>query len=210
VTAFLPLAQAEWGTVPDWVAAFGTLAAFFVALRLLAKELVARREQEQDRRRPQARLANAWLAFEAPPDSDRDTAVRFTWQPRKPPPPQRKAYIIAKNDSGEPVHRVRVSVVHKDSPLARDPEAAFGQTESYYIALFWDVLPPLRTASEKLPDYVFPNWHVPVALSFTDSQGRRWKRLPDGTLTEITKRPRRSRKDYMNAWIAGELDHLDY
>jgi hypothetical protein len=38
VTAFL-LAKAEWGTVPDWVTAFGTLAAFAVALRLLAKEL---------------------------------------------------------------------------------------------------------------------------------------------------------------------------
>lgn len=41
------LAKAEWGTIPDWVTAFGTLAAFAVALRLLAKELAARREYEQ-------------------------------------------------------------------------------------------------------------------------------------------------------------------
>jgi hypothetical protein len=27
---------------------------------------------------------------------------------------------------------------------------------------------------------------------------------------QIAKRPRGSRKDYMNAWIAGELDELDY
>jgi hypothetical protein len=49
-----------------------------------------------------------------------------------------------------------------------------------------------------------------VGFSFTDSQGRRWKRLPNGTLTEATKRLHRSRKDYYNAWIAGELDRLDY
>lgn len=59
MTAFLPLAQVEWGTVPDWVAAFGTLAAFAVALRLLFKELEARREYEADRRRDQARLVAA-------------------------------------------------------------------------------------------------------------------------------------------------------
>ena len=40
--------------MPDWVTALGTFAAFAVALRLLAKELAARREQEEDRRRAQA------------------------------------------------------------------------------------------------------------------------------------------------------------
>ena len=33
-----------------------------------------------------------------------------------------------------------------------------------------------------------------------------WGTVPDW----VTKRPRRSRKDYYNAWIASELDHLDY
>ncbi len=70
MTAFLPLAQAEWGTVPDWVTAFGTLAAFAVALRLLAKELAARREVEEDRRRQQARLVVAWKTIEPPSESD--------------------------------------------------------------------------------------------------------------------------------------------
>jgi hypothetical protein len=36
------------------VTALGTFAAFAVALRLLAKALAARREQEEDRRRAQA------------------------------------------------------------------------------------------------------------------------------------------------------------
>jgi len=55
------------------------------------------------------------------------------------------------------------------------------------------------------------NGKASLGLSFTDSQGRRWKRVPiTGSLTEVTKRPRRSRKDSYNAWIAGELDRLDY
>jgi hypothetical protein len=49
----------------------------------------------------------------------------------------------------------------------------------------------------------------PVSISFTDAAGRRWKRYPDGRLVELG-RQRRSRKDFMNAWIAGELDRLDY
>ena len=55
------LAQAEFGTVPDWLAAVGTLLAFVVALRLLFKELAAHREQEEDRRRNQASLVTAWM-----------------------------------------------------------------------------------------------------------------------------------------------------
>ena len=50
----------------------------------------------------------------------------------------------------------------------------------------------------------------PLTLSFTDAAGRRWKRYPDGRLVELSRQRRRSRKDFMNAWIAGELDCLDY
>jgi hypothetical protein len=81
VTAFL-LAQAEWGTVPDSVTAFGTLAAFAVALRLLAKELTARREYEEDRRRAQASRVICWL--ESVEDTGAASSQRLV---RSPPPP---------------------------------------------------------------------------------------------------------------------------
>jgi hypothetical protein len=74
----------------------------------------------------------------------------------------------------------------------------------------WLRLNPGETSEFIINDPDFRLRDVVIGLSFTDSQGRRWKRLPNGTLTEVTKRPRRSRKDYMNAWIAGELDELDY
>jgi hypothetical protein len=226
VTAFLPLAQADWGTVPDWLEAFGTLAAFAVALRLLAKELAARREVEEDRRRAQARLMSAWITTWLPAGADmKSHAIRVApGRPPRSPEEQPKAFVIVRNGSDEPVSDVRATMttiaVHL-LPQAADPEAASGSQwspmtgghilgEQIYVS--WSMLAPLETKGAPLLIARFPRptWDVVIALSFTDSQGRRWKRLPDGTLTEVTKRRRRSRKDYYNAWIAGELEHLDY
>jgi hypothetical protein len=50
-----------WGTIPDWLAAVGTVGALGVALVLLAKELRARREAIEDRVREHARYVAAWL-----------------------------------------------------------------------------------------------------------------------------------------------------
>jgi hypothetical protein len=49
-----------------------------------------------------------------------------------------------------------------------------------------------------------------LALLVTDAAGRRWNRYPDGRLVEPDRPRRRSRKDFYNAWIAGEVDQLDY
>jgi hypothetical protein len=91
------LAKAEWGTVPDWVTAFGTLAAFAVALRLLAKELSARHDQEEDRRREQAGLVSVWPDLEIQHDeASQVTNMTFL--------------VHIRNGGQEPVH-VRVTLV---------------------------------------------------------------------------------------------------
>jgi hypothetical protein len=72
------------------------------------------------------------------------------------------------------------------------------------------VLPPGKELEEWVPWEFLPSDQPPLGISFTDNRGRRWRRLPKGELIEATKGRRRSRKDYMNAWIAGELDCLDY
>jgi hypothetical protein len=196
VTAFLPLAQAEWGTVPDWVTAFGTLAAFAVALRLLAKELTARREYEEDRRREQASRVACWVGV-------------VVEDPYSPPAPWAseigtpKVAAVLNNGSEEPVYYCRVH-------LELDPAG---------IGTFWEgdrrltlaerVVPPgrmeypLRLSDADPPD-------VSAWMTFTDGAGRRWTRHPDGRLVEPDRPRRRSRKDFYNAWIAGELDQLDY
>jgi hypothetical protein len=202
VTASL-LAQGQdrLGTIPDWIAALGTVFAFFVALGLLTKEFAVRREAEEDRRRAQARLVNAWHVYK-------------TYN-------KRPGRVAVKNGSEEPVYDVIASTVTAKSPWASDPEWIWlrpkedpgGWIEGrkfYAQKTEWLRLNPGETSEFVIDDPDFRPRDVVIGLSFTDSQGRRWKRLPNGTLTEVTKRPRRSRKDYMNAWIAGELDSLDY
>jgi hypothetical protein len=184
----------DWGTVPDWLAAIGTLAAFGVALRLLAKELAARREQEEDRRSSQARLVSAW-----PTDPQVEGGrLRVT--------------VVVKNGSDEPVYQVHAVLVPPDSPWAEDPEAGAGQVPAAEIGRM--MLPPGQKEEGRFP-MIMSILHTgigpgPVGISFTDAAGRRWKRYPDGRLVELNRPLRRSRKDYMNAWIAGEVDQLDY
>jgi hypothetical protein len=194
----LPLAQVEWGTVPDWLAAVGTLLAFAVALRLLFKELAARREVEEDRRREQARLVSAWTLRDQFQTGFGTYELGFA--------------VKVRNASQEPVYDLKFTLVPYEGPFATDPEAARRADETVETGTEGGDLgrlPPGETIRFRIKQRPHLESLV-LGLSFTDSQGRRWKRLPNGTLTEITKRPRRSRKDYMNAWIAGELDHLDY
>lgn len=186
------LAEAEWGTIPDWITAFGTLAAFAVALRLLAKVVAAHREYEEDRRRAQARLVNAWIA----PKWKESGGLPELWP-------------VVKNGSDEPVYQVKLTVVPIGSLFASDPETARGRSPAYEDD-FERVLPQDSRQAWGPADEQLQTWYVVLGLSFTDNQGRRWKRLPNGTLIEVTKGPRRSRKDYYNAWIAGELQDLDY
>jgi hypothetical protein len=46
----------DWGTVPAWVGAVGTAAAFAVTVALLLREIKLRREQMSDEQKLQARL----------------------------------------------------------------------------------------------------------------------------------------------------------
>jgi hypothetical protein len=223
VTAFPPLAQAGWGTVPDWVTAFGTILAFLVALRLLAKELAARWEVEEDRRRAQARLVAVWRATSWPAETNLDSYI-IVWpalpNAGEPTEDEPKICAVVKNGSDEPVYGVRAVITHHLSRFAPDPESAYeedlGSDEAWrarrkdFVSVWWSMLAPQEIKGALLPNGVFRDWHVVIGVSFTDSQGRRWKRFPYGPLIEVTKRKRPSRKDHLNAWIAGELDCLDY
>jgi hypothetical protein len=85
------------GNGADWVTAFGTLAAFAVALQLLAKELAARREVEEDRRREQARRVAAWTlpAGRAPKVSH---------------------VLFMHNGSEEPIYEITLAMENPDEP----------------------------------------------------------------------------------------------
>jgi hypothetical protein len=175
---------------PDWVGAGGTVFAFFVALRLLDKELEVRREQQEDRRSVQARLVSQWI-----PEPERQA-----------PTPNFVFAVIVHNGSEEPIYNVTITMAPPDSAHAADPEA--GPTEAGTLRYQRPVMAPGETFRDEHP--MVPDLPGHLGVSFTDAAGRRWKRYPDGRLVEPGRPRRRSRKDYYNAWIAGELENLDY
>jgi hypothetical protein len=193
----LVLAEDRLGTIPDWIAGIGTFAAFLVTLRLLAKELAARREDREEERRQQASLVAVWVMFEV--DSTNIVV---------------DSYLALRNGSEQPIYDLRVTIVAEDSPFASDPEAVRNTDgtlkEAGPVTHTESLLPPGdEPVRRDIPHELLPSSFTAPGLSFTDSHGRRWKRYPIGILEEVT-RSRRSRKDYYNAWIAGELKDLDY
>lgn len=176
----------DWGSVPDWLAAVGTLAAFAVALRLLAKELAARREYEGDRRRAQARLISTWDTFPEP--DPHDSSVYWF-------------YVVVKNASEEPVYRVSVVMEEPGSIFAETTGSPNARMEFFTVA---------PGESDRLGFRMPEHRSGRLTLSFTDAAGRRWERYPDGRLVELNRPPRRPRKDKLNDWIAGQVDQLDY
>jgi hypothetical protein len=185
-------ADLKLGTLADWLAAVGTLAAFAVALGLFRKEQKARREYEEDRRREQARLISAWPEVpevpgvaDLPRDTDVDDWLRETGT-------EAYVHLVMKNGSAEPVYRVFAVMVASDSPYADDPEAGAGQPGTAETRR--RILPPgekeigiFATFLQGFETGIEPG---PVSIAFTDAAGRHWKRYSDGRLVELN-RPRR-------------------
>ena len=154
------LAKVEWGTIPDWLAAFGTLAAFAVALRLLAKELAVRREAEEDRRSEQARLVSTWDTFPEP--DPRDSS-------------QSRFFVVVRNASEEPVYSVTVVMEERGSPY-------IGITGSSDLNIrFFTVAPgasdglALRQPEHRAGPLTL---NTPAALAMGRVHARRWGRVP--------------------------------
>jgi hypothetical protein len=184
MAALILLAHTDWGSVPDWLAALGTVAAFGVALRLLAKELAARREAEEDRRREQARSIGAWPTAPVP-EHPRAANQVFT--------------VILRNGSQEPVYNVQAVMKHPD--LSSDEVRRAGWS-TWQLTL--GILPPGENFTKLR---LVPYQPGPIELSFTDAQGRRWTRHTDGRLLGEADPPRR-KVDPLKEWSDRQLGEL--
>ncbi|WP_172171319.1 hypothetical protein [Brevibacterium sp. CT2-23B] len=176
-----------WGTVPDWIAAVGTAAAFLWAVFLYSQNL-------RDREIAQARL----LSIVSPPAPLQMIAGTIL--------PSELKIIALAGDLQTSTHRGtgRVSLVLKEAAVAVDFHLTSTSDESFFIESidivrkdgsvlsvpnYWPDLPP-RT------DYkvtvLFPEDETAAGkyrIRFRDASGRRWERYNS---RPVYKLPRRS------------------
>lgn len=149
-----PQAAIDWGSVPDWFAAIGTVGALVVALLLLGKEL-------KDRRRAAA-LADLQPASQV-----------FAWA--KPEKARKGWATYVLNGSNEPIYDVIVRFTPRiDRSGAQTVERLWG-TVAPGRPEKGDWYP-----NDPREVFGFPR----VEIEFTDGRGRHWVRDPDGHLEQ--------------------------
>lgn len=145
----------DWGAVPDWVEALGTIGAFSITLLLLNGEIKARREMDEERLYRDARRVSTYVVRNKPDRAD--TNVMF---------------IARVHNAGEmPIYDTTVFV----GPFEDHPE----EKEPHFVG----VVSPDRTAGVELEGRLGDEHFVDVV--FTDSAGREWHRSGEGALERV-------------------------
>jgi hypothetical protein len=154
-----------WGTVPDWIAACGTVGALGGAVWLLRVELGRRAEEVEDRKRAQAHLVAAWVERS---DNHHDDGSDY--------------HVRIVNRSDLPIYEGQVRLEW--------PGRAGGQHFGIEVlAPGSDISRLFRFASYPYAEhytyqYQWPSTFPKVSLGFTDASGIAWRKYGDGTLAE--------------------------
>jgi hypothetical protein len=152
----------DWGTVPAWVGAIGTVAAFAVTFALLLHEIRLRRDEASDQEKRQARLA--WVDARGMQIS---------------PSPDSRAVItkpVIHNDSDETIRDPFVKVYDEHGQLLGDT-----QPGPLVISPGSEAVCHLMVTLALERD--LGDGKTSAELFFTDADGRRWKKGPDQTLS---------------------------
>lgn len=180
----------DWGDIPSWLGAVGTIGATSVAVWLAAMErnraVEAERERDQLRDLAQGEVASrvvAWLE-EAPAKGQRTFLRPAIWR------------VMVQNGSDQPVLNICASIVHGD-----------GQHKQWIKD--WNVIPPLHTVhADQETELQSLNEQPYVALSFEDPMGRQWHRGERGQLT-LTGHLGHAGIGYTNTAEAAEPESAD-
>lgn len=175
----------EWGNVPEWVAAVGTLGAFGVALWLLGAQLGTYRASEQDRIQGDAIRISAWWSL---PQSIK-IGLRERIRTRRAPERRHEVTVHLRNSSDNPVYDCIVYLGPTRQPTPGGREDAWD--------FHFPVLPGGQTLTRSAPSDYFilePQDHLPdeagfyrgpwVEIVFTDSAGRHWRRTKRGRVVQ--------------------------
>lgn len=166
--------------LPNWMVAVGTVGAFATGGVVLLRELGRDREREAAVVRQQATTIAAWPVRRHDPNSA---------------PPTISSALTLSNASHEPVYAVQIEYQGKASA-----ETVADQIDVLPPGLCERDLPaPFQDVWVKGPDgwvkRIAPgmapvanpqneSWDFLVALDFTDSRGRRWRRETDGSICD--------------------------
>jgi hypothetical protein len=164
----------DWGALPDWLSGIGTVAAFFIALILLGKELNARKSAEEDRRRAQARLITIWWKRVVDPE---------TGEIVEPGSPDDNHFcMFVKNSSQEAVYDCSLQMVAR-APEDIEPWRNQGPTVAAFSlvrlpdSLSWIIgtLPPGETLKVCVQKR-YMRHPGDISVEFTDTNERAWIR----------------------------------
>ena len=155
----------DWGTVPAWVAAIGTVLAFAVTFALLLSEIRLRRAQAADQEMRQARLA--WVEVGGTEISPSQGTVTMVTRP------------VIHNVSDETILGMFVRVYDDFGQHLGDtmPAVASLRPRSQ-VACYLKVVAEHARGLESMSAELF----------FTDADGRRWKKSRDERLMRQLKR----------------------
>lgn len=166
------LSAPAWGTVPDWVGATAT------ALTLLGFSVALIREIQQ-RRRDELRVADerrdneanqARLVFTAAPHDGSPTQVRFKIRNVSTGPVFGVGVELLRGDAVVTARVAKASDRHHRPPEEISP----GEEKEMWLTL-QDGEPPMAGGEEF--------W---LRLTFTDTEGRRWRRVENGQPERVT------------------------
>lgn len=174
----------DWGTIPDWLAAIGTISAVVVALRLAHKDgerLDEERREAKEDRDEAAKERALFREQQAAEAEERErrlaSKVSLGVEVSRDQMGTRRLVWTVNNGSEQPI--TMVSVIRRCVQLEDGAEVPLPM-----LCATWTSIEAngKREADTRIDD----ESHMPEGeLQFTDGEGRRWQRLEFGTLRRM-------------------------
>jgi hypothetical protein len=200
-------ATIDFGSLPDWLSGVGTVGALLLTYALLRRELDARRDEVNDRRRAQARLVTVWWT-RVQKDSNKDmTNLMGEW------PEEIGFRVWAANSSQEAVYDCWLSIESELAEGAKLLEGSlvvplphgFATATGTIISI--GTLPPESKVSYYI-DHSIVNSLKDITVHFKDTNEREWRRS-HGVLEEISEPKPKALKDFNRFEESAHTPDLD-
>lgn len=158
--------EVNWGDVPSWVAAIGTVGALFAALLQIRNERLERKKIEVQE---QAAEVSTWISNELSSEMTN---------------------VIIQNTSTNPIYDVVLTIVIASGSGPRTGEEVAALPEQRELSVpslrrASSIIPPGRYVTEIPADWGGMNRKPGAEIAFTDKSGNHWVRRQNGKLEQL-------------------------